>query len=83
MFGTQSGDVEPDRQAVHDAPVTLDHHPVRACRPAQDERGDRIVGAGKAQLVQGEEGEIGLKPDRDATDVGSIVSRAVIAVADR
>ena len=56
----QGREVEPWDGAVLDHPATADHHPVGARRAAQDERGQRVAGAGEAQLIEPIEREIGL-----------------------
>ena len=49
-----------DRRAVDHPPAAGDHHPVGAMRAAQHQRRQRIVRAGKARLVEREQGKIRL-----------------------
>ena len=67
--GAASRDVHADGPAVLHQPLPPHHHAVGPVRAAQDKRGERVAGAGEAQLVQIVEGEVGLHADRDGTDV--------------
>ena len=62
MAADQVADVEPGDFAVFDDPTAADHDPVGAMRAAENERGDGIAAAGKAQLVELEQSEIGQPP---------------------
>ena len=81
MLVAQLLEVHPRRDAVHDAPLALDHHAVRGMRAAEDERRDRIAGAGEAQLVEGPEGEVGLLADRDRADADNAALIARLRVS--
>src|SRR5271156_3508315 len=62
-------EVDVDRGAVDHAPFAGDHHSVRAMSAAQHECREWILRAAEARLVEREQREIGLEPDRDATDI--------------
>ena len=66
-----AGEVEPGICAVLDHPAARDHDPVGAGGAAQDQRGQRVAGAGEAQLVEAEQGEVGLHAGGDRADVGA------------
>ena len=59
MLGDQRIEVEPDRLPVDDPPFARDHHPVGPVRAAENKRGERIVRAREARLVELEQGEVG------------------------
>ena len=57
--------------AVLDPPCALDHDTVGGVRAAEHERGERVAGAGEAELVERVEGKVGLLADGDRADVGA------------
>ena len=61
VLGDQRLEVDVLRRAVDHPPAAGDHHPVGAMRAAERERGDRILRAGKARLVQFVKREVGLE----------------------
>jgi hypothetical protein len=61
--------------AVFDDPAAADHDPVRAMRAAKHERRERVSVAGKTQLVELEQREVGQLADADFADVGSSGAR--------
>ncbi len=61
MLGDQLGEVNIFGMAADHAPAAGDHHPVGAMRAAERERGDRILRAAEARLVERVEREIGLQ----------------------
>ena len=69
MFSDQSRDIEPWDSAVDDAPYAGDHNAVGAVRAAMDERGDRIVIAGKPHFIEREQCEVRLFADCDLADI--------------
>src|SRR5450756_1919929 len=69
MLVAQARQIDSDGRAIDDPPVTADHHPVGLVSATQHQRGDRVAGAGKPQLVQGEAGEVGLPADLDLADI--------------
>src|SRR5271165_2423274 len=71
MLGDQRREVEPDRLAVDDAPVAGDHDAIRPMRAAQNERGERIVRAREARLVERKQRQIRLVTLLDPADVGA------------
>ena len=71
VLGDQRAEIEPDRRAVDDPPFARDHHPVGAMRAAQHQRGERIVRAGEARLVEREQREVRLIALLDPADVGA------------
>jgi hypothetical protein len=66
----QIGDIEAGDFPILNDPAPADHHAVGTVRAAQDERGERIAAAGKSQLVEPEQREIGLHAEPDFADVG-------------
>src|SRR5579862_6891171 len=59
MRGHQAREVDADRRSVDDAPLAVHHDAVGAMRAAQDERGQRIMRAGKTRLVERVKRQIG------------------------
>ena len=54
MMGHQRREIDPDRRAVDHTPFAGDHHPIGAMRAAQYQRGERILSAAEARLVERE-----------------------------
>ncbi len=61
--------VRADRVTVDHAPLPADHDAVGLLRAAEDEGGDRVMGAGEREAVEAEQREVGLPADRDGADV--------------
>ena len=69
MLVTKPRQVDPDRQTIRNPPFAADHHPVGTVSAAEHQRGNRIAGAGKPQVVQGEESEVSLASYRNPADI--------------
>ena len=50
MLSDQRREVDADRRAVDHPPLAGDHHAVGAVRAAQNQRGERVMGAAEARL---------------------------------
>ena len=61
--------LDAQRLPVHHPPAPRHHHPVGPVGAAQDQCRQRVVGAGKAEFVKGEQGEIGLAALLDPADI--------------
>src|SRR5262245_52547887 len=67
----QVGHIEPGNLAILHHPAAPDHHAVGAMRPAQYKRREWIAAAGKPQLVEPKQREVGQHADGDLADIGA------------
>ena len=75
MFSQEPCEIDSFRQSANDAPVSSDHNAVCAMGAAQRQRGNQILRAAKARLVELEECEICLPPRLEAADVVAAETR--------
>ena len=69
MLIAQALDIDAWRHPIDDPPLSGHHDPVGAMGAAQYEGGERIAGAGEAQLIEREQGKVGLAARFDPADV--------------
>lgn len=69
MLAAKFFHINAQRLAIDHSPRTPNHHPVGVVRPAQHKRRNRVARAGKAQVVEREERQIGLVSDCNSTDI--------------
>jgi hypothetical protein len=67
----QVGYIEPGDGAIGHHPVSTDHHPVGAMRPAQHQRRQGIAVAGETQFVELEQRQIGGLANADLAEFGA------------
>ena len=71
MIGDQLGHVEAFDLAVNYPPLAANHHAVGLVGAAQQQGGNRVVAAGEAQLIQFEEGQVGLLAHCQFADIAA------------
>ncbi len=72
MAGAQPVDVEPRNGPIDYAPLTANHEMPDTVSAAQQERGNRVAGAGETQLVEVEQREVGTLAGGDSAQRGTI-----------